>query len=82
MMDETKIAEILTAAKTIAVIGLSDKPLRLSFTVSSYMQQGYRIVQVNPLSAYFSSQSSKICRILTELTLVSSEKASVAPMVS
>jgi uncharacterized protein len=49
MMDETEIAEILGAAKTIAVIGLSDKPWRPSFGVSSYMQQqGYRIFPVNP----------------------------------
>jgi hypothetical protein len=49
MMDETKIAEMLADAKTIAVIGLSDKPWRPSFGVSSYMQQqGYRIFPVNP----------------------------------
>ena len=49
MMDDSKIAEILGAAKTIAVIGLSDKPWRPSFGVSSYMQQqGYHIFPVNP----------------------------------
>lgn len=35
--------------KTIAVVGLSDKPLRPSHGVSLYMQQqGYRIIPVNP----------------------------------
>jgi uncharacterized protein len=44
-----QIADILRAAKTIAVVGLSDNPLRPSHGVSAYMQaQGYRIIPVNP----------------------------------
>jgi predicted CoA-binding protein len=43
------IAELLTRAKTIAVVGLSNSPLRPSHGVSAYMQtQGYRIIPVNP----------------------------------
>jgi len=43
------IAELLKRAKTIAVVGLSDNPMRESHGVSAYMQsQGYRIVPVNP----------------------------------
>lgn len=43
------ILELLTRAKTIAVVGLSDSPLRPSYGVSAYMQaQGYRIIPVNP----------------------------------
>ena len=43
------ITELLTRAKTIAVVGLSDNPLRASYGVSAYMQdQGYRIIPVNP----------------------------------
>jgi predicted CoA-binding protein len=43
------ITELLRKAKTIAVVGLSDSPLRASHGVSAYMQsQGYRIVPVNP----------------------------------
>src|SRR5260370_11340714 len=43
------ITELLTRAKTIAVVGLSCDPLRPSHGVSAYMQsQGYRIVPVNP----------------------------------
>ena len=43
------IRSILENTKTIAVIGLSDKPDRASFGVSRFMQrQGYRIVPVNP----------------------------------
>jgi uncharacterized protein len=44
------ILELLRNAKTIAVVGLSDSPLRPSFGVSAYMQsQGYRIIPVNPM---------------------------------
>src|SRR6266581_122503 len=43
------IFELLQKAKTIAVVGLSDRPLRPSHGVSAYMQScGYRIIPVNP----------------------------------
>jgi uncharacterized protein len=43
------IADLLQRAKTIAVVGLSNSPLRPSHGVSAYMQtQGYRIIPVNP----------------------------------
>jgi uncharacterized protein len=43
------VTELLTHAKTIAVVGLSDNPMRASHGVSAYMQgHGYRIVPVNP----------------------------------
>ena len=43
------IRELLSRAKTIAVVGLSDNPFRPSHGVSAYMQaQGYKIIPVNP----------------------------------
>jgi hypothetical protein len=43
------ITDILRRAKTIAVVGLSDSPLRPSHGVAAYLQtQGYRIIPVNP----------------------------------
>jgi predicted CoA-binding protein len=43
------ITDILKRAKTIAVVGLSDSPLRPSHGVAAYLQtQGYRIIPVNP----------------------------------
>src|SRR6202008_3548119 len=43
------ITEILKNAQTIAVVGLSDNPLRPSHGVAAYLQtQGYRIIPVNP----------------------------------
>ena len=44
-----EITALLKRARTIAVVGLSDSPLRPSHGVSAYMQhQGYRIIPVNP----------------------------------
>ncbi len=43
------IYELLSRAKTIAVVGLSQSPMRASYGVSAYMQSvGYKIVPVNP----------------------------------
>jgi predicted CoA-binding protein len=46
---DSELAAILRHARTIAVVGLSDKPERDSNEVARYLQsQGYRIVPVNP----------------------------------
>ena len=43
------IFDLLSRVKTIAVVGLSDRPMRPSYGVSAYMQmQGYKIIPVNP----------------------------------
>jgi predicted CoA-binding protein len=43
------ITDLLKRSRTIAVVGLSNRPLRPSHGVSAYMQtQGYRIIPVNP----------------------------------
>ncbi|MGE5323151.1 MAG: CoA-binding protein [Actinomycetota bacterium] len=44
-----EIGNLLKKAKNIAVVGLSDSPLRPSYGVSAYMQShGYKIIPVNP----------------------------------
>lgn len=49
MTEAERITELLKSAKTIAVVGLSDSPMRPSHGVSAYMQShGYRIIPVNP----------------------------------
>ncbi len=47
-----EIQQLLRTARTIAVVGLSDKPDRDSHRVAAYLQQhGYRIIPVNPAVA-------------------------------
>jgi len=49
LTEPEEIKALLRSAKTIAVVGLSDKPDRDSFRVASYLQHmGYRIIPVNP----------------------------------
>ena len=49
---EREIDEILASARTIAVVGLSEKPDRESHMVARYLQaNGYRIIPVTPAVA-------------------------------
>ncbi|MEM6633362.1 MAG: CoA-binding protein, partial [Bacteroidota bacterium] len=44
-----RIRRMLAESKTIAMVGLSDKPSRPSHFVATYLQsEGYKIVPVNP----------------------------------
>ncbi len=46
------IEQILKSAKTVAVVGMSNKPERASYEVAAYLQsQGYEILPVNPAYA-------------------------------
>lgn len=48
--DDSTLKTVLSEAKTIAVVGLSDKPERPSYDVATYLQSmGYRIIPVNPM---------------------------------
>ena len=47
---EDRIGKILSGTKTVAVVGISDKPDRPSHGVAKYLQdRGYRIIPVNPM---------------------------------
>ena len=51
-MSETLIDHLLNTAKTIAIVGISNKPERDSFKVAQFLQEhGYRILAVNPMQA-------------------------------
>ncbi len=46
---EDEIKEILTSSRTIAIVGISNKPDRDSYIVAEYlMNQGYKIIPINP----------------------------------
>ena len=62
-----RISEILDSAKTIAVVGLSNSPLRPSYGVAAYLQtHGYDIVPVNP--TINGALGKKSCPSLAEVT--------------
>jgi len=47
--DPLTIQQVLLSAKTIAIVGLSNNPLRASYFVGFYLQRhGYRVIPVNP----------------------------------
>jgi len=49
-VDDREIREVLTRARTIAIVGLSDKTDRDSNEIARYLKsQGYRVIPVNPL---------------------------------
>ncbi|MFC0350535.1 CoA-binding protein [Undibacterium danionis] len=49
-MSEILIDHLLNTAKTIAIVGISNKPERDSYKVAQYLQEhGYKVLAVNPL---------------------------------
>ncbi|EJL40694.1 CoA-binding protein [Brevibacillus agri] len=60
--------QLLEEAKTIAVVGLSNKPDRTSYMVAQAMQNaGYRIIPVNPVIAGETVLGEKAVASLQEL---------------
>ena len=48
-MNAARVKKIYDSTKTIAIVGLSDKPERPSHQVASYLQsRGFKIIPVNP----------------------------------
>ena len=63
---DDEIGKLLRSSKTIAVVGLSDSPLRPSHGVAAYMQShGYRIIPVNP--SINGALGEKAARSLSEI---------------
>jgi hypothetical protein len=57
--DPLKIQQVLLSARTIAIVGLSNNPLRASYFVGFYLQRhGYRIIPVNPRESQILGEKS------------------------
>jgi len=70
-MNESATIAAMLGLKTIAVVGLSDNPLKPSHSVSAYMQShGYRILPVNPLLAGQTVLGETAYASLAELPIV------------
>ena len=51
-MNDKEMTDLFRQSKTIAVVGLSNNPMRPSFGVSRFLQrQGYRVIPINPNEA-------------------------------
>jgi len=62
------IAELLTSARTIAMVGASDRPNRPSYGVMRVLQQhGYRVLPVNPQIAGEQVHGESVWRDLAEI---------------
>lgn len=49
LTSDQEIRDLLTSARTVAVVGISDDPERDSYMVAEFLQrQGYRVIPVNP----------------------------------
>jgi predicted CoA-binding protein len=58
MNDSTVIEEMLHTARTIAVVGMSDKTWRASHNIGRYLAgKGYRVLPVNPTLATILDQT-------------------------
>lgn len=57
--DEDRIPEILKESRTVAVVGVSDKPERDSYRVAKYLKDaGYEVLPVNPVIETWDGQRS------------------------
>lgn len=68
-----EIKEILKTSKNIAVVGLSDKPERPSYSVAEYLASvGYKIFPVNPMIKEWEGQKvySSLLEIKEKIDIV------------
>jgi uncharacterized protein len=49
MLADNEIKDLLARARTVAVVGMSDRPDRPSYSIAAFLQRnGYRVLPVNP----------------------------------
>jgi uncharacterized protein len=74
-MSKQLIDEMLESSKTIAVVGMSNKPERASFNIGAYLDRnGYRVVPVNPVLSEIAVNG----KVLTSYSTLEDAQAAVA----
>lgn len=67
-MNDQMIADVLTSTRTIALVGASDQPHRPSYGVMAWLlQQGYKVIPVNPGLAGQALLGQKVYASLAEI---------------
>ncbi|MGQ3903308.1 CoA-binding protein [Mixta calida] len=67
-MNDQMIADVLTSTHTIALVGASDQPHRPSYGVMAWLlQQGYKVIPVNPGLAGQTLLGQKVYASLAEI---------------
>ncbi|MDU2734464.1 MAG: CoA-binding protein [Mixta calida] len=67
-MNDQMIADVLTSTRTIALVGASDQPHRPSYGVLAWLlQQGYKVIPVNPGLAGQTLLGQKVYASLAEI---------------
>lgn len=57
--DDNAMRDVLKQAKTIAVVGHSDKPERTSYRIAQFLREvGYKVYAVNPMVSEIDDQPS------------------------
>lgn len=87
-VSDTELQSILEETKTIAIVGLSDNPMRPSHGVGRYLHDvGYKVIPVNPtikevfgVKAYPDLASLKQAGIQVDLVDVFRDPAHVVPI--
>jgi predicted CoA-binding protein len=60
--------EILKDSKTIAIVGISSKPERISRSIANYLvRNGFNVVGVNPNKSFTEADGIKVYNSLTEI---------------
>src|SRR5215213_8386271 len=68
LQSDQEIADLLTSARTIAMVGASDRPDRASNGVMRFLQsKGYRVIPVNPQLAGRSVHGEPVVATLAEI---------------
>ena len=68
LQSDQEIAELLTTARTIAMVGASDRPDRASNGVMRFLQsKGYRVIPVNPQLAGRTLHGERVVAALADI---------------